>query len=253
MRAGRTQYTDATGLPALRERISALVRAALRPRLSRRGASSSPRAPRRRCSSPASRSSSRDDEVLLPDPSYPCNRHFVAAAEGRAGAAAGHRPRSASSSAPHSVRGGLDRRARAACCSRRRRTRPARRSTRTRWRRIVAAVRARGGFTHRRRDLPRPELRRALRPQRAACARRRRDLDQQLLEVLQHDRLAARLAGGARGAGRADREAGAEPVHLPVDRRAARGARLLRARIDRRVRAPPRRVPAPAATSSCRR
>jgi aspartate/methionine/tyrosine aminotransferase len=24
----------------------------------------------------------RDDEVLLPDPSYPCNRHFVAAAEG---------------------------------------------------------------------------------------------------------------------------------------------------------------------------
>jgi aspartate/methionine/tyrosine aminotransferase len=26
----------------------------------------------------------RDDEVLLPDPSYPCNRHFVAAAEGRA-------------------------------------------------------------------------------------------------------------------------------------------------------------------------
>lgn len=26
----------------------------------------------------------RDDEVLMPDPSYPCNRHFVAAAEGRA-------------------------------------------------------------------------------------------------------------------------------------------------------------------------
>jgi aspartate/methionine/tyrosine aminotransferase len=25
----------------------------------------------------------RDDEVLLPDPSYPCNRHFVSAAEGR--------------------------------------------------------------------------------------------------------------------------------------------------------------------------
>ncbi|WP_049021886.1 pyridoxal phosphate-dependent aminotransferase, partial [Burkholderia cenocepacia] len=25
----------------------------------------------------------RDDEVLMPDPSYPCNRHFVAAAEGR--------------------------------------------------------------------------------------------------------------------------------------------------------------------------
>jgi aspartate/methionine/tyrosine aminotransferase len=26
----------------------------------------------------------RDDEVLMPDPSYPCNRHFVASAEGRA-------------------------------------------------------------------------------------------------------------------------------------------------------------------------
>ncbi|MGV2288826.1 pyridoxal phosphate-dependent aminotransferase [Trinickia sp. YCB016] len=26
----------------------------------------------------------RDDEVLMPDPSYPCNRHFVAATEGRA-------------------------------------------------------------------------------------------------------------------------------------------------------------------------
>ena len=25
----------------------------------------------------------RDDEVLMPDPSYPCNRHFVAAAEGK--------------------------------------------------------------------------------------------------------------------------------------------------------------------------
>ncbi|OXH81439.1 aminotransferase, partial [Burkholderia multivorans] len=25
----------------------------------------------------------RGDEVLMPDPSYPCNRHFVAAAEGR--------------------------------------------------------------------------------------------------------------------------------------------------------------------------
>ncbi|MGC8030579.1 hypothetical protein ACP3WD_25375, partial [Salmonella enterica] len=26
----------------------------------------------------------RDSEVLMPDPSYPCNRHFVAAFEGRA-------------------------------------------------------------------------------------------------------------------------------------------------------------------------
>ncbi len=26
----------------------------------------------------------RGDEILMPDPSYPCNRHFVSAAEGRA-------------------------------------------------------------------------------------------------------------------------------------------------------------------------
>ena len=42
---------------------------------------------------------------------------------------------------------------------------------------------------------------------------------------------------------RAGREAGAEPLHLPVDRRAACGAGLFRARIDRRVRTPPHRVP----------
>ncbi len=36
--------------------------------------------------------------------------------------------------------------------------------------------------------------------------RRRRDLDQQLLEILQHDRLAARLAGAAAGAGAGGRD-----------------------------------------------
>jgi len=81
MRAGRTQYTDATGMPALRERISAWY-------ATRFGLEIAPR----RIVVTAGASAAlqlaclalvdRDDEVLLPDPSYPCNRHFVAAAEG---------------------------------------------------------------------------------------------------------------------------------------------------------------------------
>jgi aspartate/methionine/tyrosine aminotransferase len=83
VQAGRTQYTDATGLPELRERISAWY-------ASRFGLSIDPR----RIVVTAGASAAlqlaclalvdRDDEVLLPDPSYPCNRHFVAAAEGTA-------------------------------------------------------------------------------------------------------------------------------------------------------------------------
>jgi aspartate/methionine/tyrosine aminotransferase len=83
VQAGRTQYTDATGLPALRERISAWY-------ASRFGLSIPPH----RIVVTAGASAAlqltclalvdRDDEVLLPDPSYPCNRHFVAAAEGKA-------------------------------------------------------------------------------------------------------------------------------------------------------------------------
>jgi len=81
MRQGQTQYTDATGLPALRERISGWY-------ASRFGLAVEPR----RIIVTAGASAAlqlaclalidRDDEVLLPDPSYPCNRHFVAAAEG---------------------------------------------------------------------------------------------------------------------------------------------------------------------------
>jgi aspartate/methionine/tyrosine aminotransferase len=83
LRAGRTQYTDATGLPALRERISQWY-------AERFGLMIAPR----RIVVTAGASAAlqlaclalvdRDDEVLLPDPSYPCNRHFVAAAEGKA-------------------------------------------------------------------------------------------------------------------------------------------------------------------------
>lgn len=81
LRAGRTQYTDATGIAPLRERIAGWYR-------QRFGLDIAPA----RIVVTAGASAAlqlaclalvdRDDEVLLPDPSYPCNRHFVAAAEG---------------------------------------------------------------------------------------------------------------------------------------------------------------------------
>jgi len=76
---GRTQYTDATGLPALRHRIAAWYG-------QRYGVEIDPR----RIVVTAGASAALQliclalfepgDEVLMPDPSYPCNRHFVAAA-----------------------------------------------------------------------------------------------------------------------------------------------------------------------------
>ena len=80
---GRTQYTQATGLPALRERISDWYR-------ERFGLD----VPARRIVVTAGASAALQlaclalidagDEVLMPDPSYPCNRQFVSAADGRA-------------------------------------------------------------------------------------------------------------------------------------------------------------------------
>ena len=79
---GYTQYTQATGLPALRERISAWY-------ASRFGVDVAPG----RIIVTAGASAALQlaclalieagDEILMPDPSYPCNRHFVGAAEGR--------------------------------------------------------------------------------------------------------------------------------------------------------------------------
>ena len=78
---GNTQYTQATGLPALRERISDWY-------ASRFGADVSPS----RIVITAGASAALQlaclalvdsgDEILMPDPSYPCNRHFVSAADG---------------------------------------------------------------------------------------------------------------------------------------------------------------------------
>lgn len=79
LREGRTQYTQATGLPALRERISHWYG-------SRFGLDIDPQ--RIVVTGGASAALQlaclalfeAGDEVLMPDPSYPCNRHFVAAA-----------------------------------------------------------------------------------------------------------------------------------------------------------------------------
>ncbi len=83
IRDGRTQYTDATGLHALRERISGWY-------AERFGVA----VPARRIVVTAGASAALQlaclalieagDEILMPDPSYPCNRHFVSAAEGDA-------------------------------------------------------------------------------------------------------------------------------------------------------------------------
>ena len=82
MAAGNTQYTQATGLPELRQAIAAWygTRFGIDVAVSRivvtAGASAALQL--------ATLVLVDDgDEVLLPDPSYPCNRHFVAAAGGR--------------------------------------------------------------------------------------------------------------------------------------------------------------------------
>jgi len=78
MRRGQTQYTQATGLPALREHIAAWygTRFGLDIAPERivvtAGASAALQLATLALFEPG-------DEVLMPDPSYPCNRHFVAA------------------------------------------------------------------------------------------------------------------------------------------------------------------------------
>ena len=81
IRAGHTGYTQATGMQELRERISAWY-------ASRFGV----QVPARRIVLTAGASAALQlaclalidagDEILMPDPSYPCNRQFVSAADG---------------------------------------------------------------------------------------------------------------------------------------------------------------------------
>ena len=80
---GQTQYTQALGTDTLRQAISGWY-------AQRFGV----QVPARRIVVTAGASAAlhlaclalieRGDEVLMPDPSYPCNRHFVSAAEGTA-------------------------------------------------------------------------------------------------------------------------------------------------------------------------
>ncbi len=83
MADGKMQYTSATGLPALRAAISAHYRRVYGLEIAparivvTAGASA---ALLLACAALVE----KDAEVLMPDPSYPCNRHFVAAFEGRA-------------------------------------------------------------------------------------------------------------------------------------------------------------------------
>ncbi|SEJ61020.1 pyridoxal phosphate-dependent aminotransferase [Paraburkholderia diazotrophica] len=82
LRRGVTQYTSALGVHALRDAIAGHYKHAY-------GLDVDPA----RIVVTAGASAAlllacaalvdRDDEVLMPDPSYPCNRHFVAAAEGK--------------------------------------------------------------------------------------------------------------------------------------------------------------------------
>ena len=81
--AGHTQYTQAMGLPELREKISAWYASRFQVNV-----------PASRIVLTAGASAALQlaclalieagDEILMPDPSYPCNRHFVGAADGKA-------------------------------------------------------------------------------------------------------------------------------------------------------------------------
>ena len=83
IRDGKTHYTQALGMPELRERISDWYRQRFQVSV-----------PASRIVITAGASAALQlaclalieagDEILMPDPSYPCNRHFVSAADGTA-------------------------------------------------------------------------------------------------------------------------------------------------------------------------
>lgn len=83
IRDGNTQYTQATGLQPLRERISQWYATRFQADI----------APGRIIITAGASAALQlaclalieaGDEILMPDPSYPCNRHFVSAADGNA-------------------------------------------------------------------------------------------------------------------------------------------------------------------------
>jgi aspartate/methionine/tyrosine aminotransferase len=128
LRRGVTQYTSALGLASLREAIAGHYRRPF-------GLSIDPA----RIVVTAGASAAlllactalvdRDDEVLMPDPCYPCNRHFVAAAEGKPVLVPSGPAERFQLTAARCKR--LWTPLRAACCWRRRQTRPVRPLNRT--------------------------------------------------------------------------------------------------------------------------
>lgn len=79
---GNTQYTPATGLQALREKLSGWYASRFKVDI----------APSRIIITAGASAAlqlaclaliEKGDDILMPDPSYPCNQHFVSAAEGR--------------------------------------------------------------------------------------------------------------------------------------------------------------------------
>jgi aspartate/methionine/tyrosine aminotransferase len=81
--AGTTGYTPALGLDELRERIAEHYLRAFRVEIDARRIAVTAGASGALLLAMAA-VLERDAEVLMPDPSYPCNRHFVTAFEGRA-------------------------------------------------------------------------------------------------------------------------------------------------------------------------
>ena len=148
------------------------LRRPLRRRRRARARRSSPRARRRRCCWCWRCSSTATTAILLADPGYPCNRHFVRVLEGEPVGVPVGAGDAATSSRPTLDRAALDaahaRRADRVAVE----SRPAPSVPHDEMRRIAAAVAAARRPPHRRRDLPRPDLRRR---GRAACSSSRDD------------------------------------------------------------------------------
>ena len=147
----------------------------------------------------------------------------------------------------------LEPRTRAACCWPRRPTPPAPRSRAARWRPSSQAVRARGGVTLVDEIYLGLSYDERLRPQRAGS------MGDDVISINSFSKYFS-MTGWRLGwlvlppALVAPVEKLAQNLYIcAVDRGAACGAGLLRRRVDRRIRAPPRGVPRAAATSSCRR
>ena len=178
------------------------------------------------------------DEVIVGDPSYPCNRQFLASFGVASCAVPADRASTRFQLARRLVRApGASTRAAVMMATPSNPT-----GTSIPFDELAAicdlGARARR-LADRRRDLPGPERPRRGRPPPHSVLTHRpgRHRHQQLLQVLRHDRLAARLVRPARGHGAGDRAPGAELLHLcprrPPSRRRSRASRPSRSRSAR--------------------